>query len=157
MFGKLRTAVAPKPAPPPAGAPGAKPAPAGRLVEEMAGAEREAGSPEKSRLKGTDEKLEKYYALKTRIHRKLVEQLDMSAVDNNDPTIRDQVGELILALCEKENVLLNHAERQKLVSEILDETFGLGPLELLLKIRPSAIFSSTARAACTWSAAAGSK
>ncbi|MEP0845045.1 MAG: CpaF family protein [Phycisphaerae bacterium] len=57
----------------------------------------------------------------------------MSAVDNADSTIRDQVGEMILALCEKENVLLNHAERQRLVGEILDETFGLGPLELLLK------------------------
>jgi pilus assembly protein CpaF len=131
MFGKLRTPLAAKTAPPPAGGPGGKPAPGGRLLEEVSPAE--AGGGDKNRLKSSDDKLEKYYALKTRIHRKLVEQLDMSAVDNSDPTIRDQVGELILALCEKENVLLNHAERQKLVSEILDETFGLGPLELLLK------------------------
>ncbi|HOW73110.1 MAG TPA: CpaF family protein, partial [Phycisphaerae bacterium] len=89
---------------------------------------------EKSRAgKPIDEKLEKYYALKTRIHRKLVEQLDLTAVDNNDPGIRDKVGELVLALCEKEDVLLNHTERQRLVGEILDETFGLGPLEILLK------------------------
>ncbi len=80
-----------------------------------------------------DDKLEKYYALKTRIHRKLVEQLDLSAMNNDDPTIRDQVGELILGLCEKENALLNYNERQKLMNEILDETFGLGPLEMMLK------------------------
>jgi len=83
--------------------------------------------------KPSEDKIEKFYALKTRIHRKLVEQLDMSAINNDDPTIRDQIGELIVGLCEKEDVLLNHAERQRLVSEILDETFGLGPLEILLK------------------------
>jgi pilus assembly protein CpaF len=80
-----------------------------------------------------DDKLEKYYQLKTRIHRKLVEQLDLSAMNQDDPTLRDQVGELILQLCEKENALLNYNERQKLVQEVLDETFGLGPLEMMLK------------------------
>ncbi|HSW45404.1 MAG TPA: CpaF family protein [Phycisphaerae bacterium] len=68
-----------------------------------------------------------------RIHRKLVEQLDLSAITNDDPSTRDKIGELILGLCEREDVLLNHNERQKLVSEILDETFGLGPLEVILK------------------------
>ncbi len=79
-----------------------------------------------------DDKLEKYYALKTRIHRKLVEQLDLAAIKQDDPNIRDQVGEVILSLCEKENALLNFNERQQLVKEVLDETFGLGPLEVLL-------------------------
>jgi pilus assembly protein CpaF len=79
-----------------------------------------------------DDKLEKHFALKTRIHRKLVEKLDMTAMDNDDPTMRDQVGEVILALCEEENVLLNFNDRQRLVQEILDETFGLGPLEMLM-------------------------
>lgn len=89
---------------------------------------------DKGRLaKGNDDKVEKYYALKTRIHRNLVEQLDLGAINNEDPTVRDKVGELILVLCEKEDVLLNHLERQRLVSEILDEAFGLGPLEVLLK------------------------
>ncbi len=36
-------------------------------------------------------------------------------------------------LCDSENPLLNRNERQRLVNEILDETFGFGPLELLLK------------------------
>jgi len=94
--------------------------------------EAKAGSEHGKAGKMNDEKLERYYELKTRIHRKLVEQLDMNAIDNDDPTIRDQVGEVILSLCEKENALLNYNERQKLVKEILDETFGLGPLEMLL-------------------------
>jgi len=91
-------------------------------------------NPEKPRFsKVAQEKIDKFNTLKMRIHRKLVEQLDLNAISNDDPTIRDQVGELIIGLCEKEDVLLNHVERQRLVSEILDETFGLGPLEVLLK------------------------
>ena len=80
----------------------------------------------------SDEKLEKYYALKTRIHRKLVEKLDLSAIKADDPNIREQVGQVILELSEKENALLNFNEQQQLVKEILDETFGLGPLEVIL-------------------------
>jgi len=79
-----------------------------------------------------NEKLEKFAELKKRIHRKLVEQLDFSAINNDDPDIQDKIGEVILSLCEKENALLNHAERQRVVKEVLDETFGLGPLELLM-------------------------
>ena len=96
----------------------------------------QAAKPDRPKPKPStfdDDKLEKYYALKTKIHRKLVEQLDLTAMKSDDPTIRDQVGEVILNLCEQEDVLLNYNERQKLVAEILDETFGLGPLEMLLK------------------------
>ncbi|MHC4445444.1 MAG: CpaF family protein [Planctomycetota bacterium] len=88
--------------------------------------------PQDGKNKIENEKLEKYYELKTRIHRKLVEQLDLSTIDNDDPMIRDKVGSVILDLCEKENALLNYNERQRMVKEVLDETFGLGPLEMLL-------------------------
>ncbi|MGQ9649706.1 MAG: CpaF family protein [Phycisphaerae bacterium] len=145
MFGKVRTPATPKipprtekpesgrtilgPRPPSSG-----PQPGGGVAVEDEPKPAPAVQPDKAKVRQTDDdKLEKYYALKTRIHRKLVEQLDLNAIDNDDPTIRDQVGEVILSLCEKENVLLNHNERQQLVKEILDETFGLGPLEVLLK------------------------
>jgi pilus assembly protein CpaF len=36
-------------------------------------------------------------------------------------------------LCDTENPLLNRMERERLIDEVLDETFGFGPLELLLK------------------------
>ncbi len=107
----------------------APPEPPVRADARPAAAPREA---DRRRVAGDDDKMEKYYALKTRIHRKLVEQLDLNAMKGDDPGIREQVGEIILALCEQENTLLNHAERQKLVKEVLDETFGLGPLEVIL-------------------------
>ena len=141
MFGKVKAPIQPR---------GLKRAPAGKPVlgprpseEPVAAADTTpsasaaavASQPPKSKPQPRpidEEKLQKYYALKTRIHRKLVEQLDLTAMKNDDPTIRDQVGEVILNLCEQEDVLLNCNERQKLVKEILDETFGLGPLEMLL-------------------------
>ena len=93
-----------------------------------------AGRPASDKAaKITDDKAEKFGTLKMRIHRKLVEQLDLTAISHDDTGVRDKIGGLILDLCEKEDVLLNHSERQKLVSEILDETFGLGPLEVILK------------------------
>ncbi|HPZ82141.1 MAG TPA: CpaF family protein, partial [Thermogutta sp.] len=36
-------------------------------------------------------------------------------------------------LCDSENTMLNRSERERLIDEVLDETFGLGPLEALLK------------------------
>src|SRR5438445_4689254 len=36
-------------------------------------------------------------------------------------------------LCDTENPLLNRSERERLIEEVLDDTFGFGPLEILLK------------------------
>jgi pilus assembly protein CpaF len=83
--------------------------------------------------RGTDERTRKFNELKGSIHRKLVEQLDMSKLQNDASNeLREQVREIIVSLCEEENTLLNVSERQRLAQEILDETFGLGPLETLL-------------------------
>jgi len=78
------------------------------------------------------EKSDEFNELKTRIHRKLVEQLDLARMAGDDDAIREQVKEVVGVLCEQENTLLNFNERQRLIAEILDETFGLGPLEVLL-------------------------
>jgi pilus assembly protein CpaF len=65
---------------------------------------------------------------------RLVDRLDMNKVSEMDPnTLRNEIRGVVEHLCDTENPLLNRNERQRLVSEILDETFGFGPLELLLK------------------------
>ncbi|MEJ7636938.1 MAG: CpaF family protein, partial [Singulisphaera sp.] len=64
----------------------------------------------------------------------LVDRLDMNRVGEMDPTtLRSEIRGVVENLCDTENPLLNRNERQRLVGEILDETFGFGPLELLLK------------------------
>jgi len=75
-----------------------------------------------------------YETLKRHIHMRLVDRLDMNRVSEMDPnTLRSEIRGVVEHLCDTENPLLNRNERQRLVNEILDETFGFGPLELLLK------------------------
>ena len=84
--------------------------------------------------KEADPAVEQYETLKRHIHIQLVDQLDMNRVSEMDPkTLRNEIRSIVEHLCDTENPLLNRNERQRLVNEILDETFGFGPLELLLK------------------------
>jgi pilus assembly protein CpaF len=72
--------------------------------------------------------------LKQRIHAKLVDKLDLSRVGELEgDTLRREIRLVVEHLCDTEDTLLNRNERERLVSEVLDETFGLGPLEMLLK------------------------
>jgi pilus assembly protein CpaF len=72
--------------------------------------------------------------LKRHIHGKLVEKLDFSRVkDLASDALRKDIRRVIEHLCDTENPLLNRMERERLVDEILDETLGFGPLEILLK------------------------
>jgi pilus assembly protein CpaF len=81
-----------------------------------------------------DPVVEQYETLKRHIHIQLVDRLDMNRVSEMDPkTLRNEIRSIVEHLCDTENPLLNRNERQRLVNEILDETFGLGPLEILLK------------------------
>jgi pilus assembly protein CpaF len=72
--------------------------------------------------------------IKVRVHRQLLERLNLS---NLDALERDQVvGEIrkvVHDLLARESTPLNYDEREDLVSQILDEIFGLGPIEPLLQ------------------------
>jgi pilus assembly protein CpaF len=75
-----------------------------------------------------------FEALKRRIHTKLVDKLDLTRVGELEgDVLRREIRLVVEHLCDTEDTLLNRAERERLVEEVLDETFGLGPLELLLK------------------------
>ena len=72
--------------------------------------------------------------LKRQIHAKLVDKLDLSRVsDLQGDTLRREIRLVVERLCDTENPLLNRMERERLIDEVLDETFGFGPLEMLLK------------------------
>jgi pilus assembly protein CpaF len=72
--------------------------------------------------------------LKRLIHGKLVDKLDLSRVsDLEGETLRREIRLVVERLCDTENPLLNRMERERLIDEVLDETFGFGPLEALLK------------------------
>ena len=75
-----------------------------------------------------------YDQLKQRIHQKLIGKLDLSKVNDLDGEVfKREIRGIVERLCDSEQNLLNRNERDRLVEEVLDETFGLGPLEILLK------------------------
>jgi pilus assembly protein CpaF len=84
---------------------------------------------------GTDRQANKSFEeLKRLIHGKLVDKLDLSRVsDLAGDTLRREIRLVVERLCDTENPLLNRMERERLIDEVLDETFGFGPLEGLLK------------------------
>src|SRR6478609_5083467 len=81
-----------------------------------------------------DSKSIEFENLKRRIHGKLVDKLDLTRVGELEgDVLRREIRLVVEHLCDTEDTLLNRSERDRLVDEVLDETFGLGPLELLLK------------------------
>jgi pilus assembly protein CpaF len=72
--------------------------------------------------------------LKAQLHRQLITNMDLSVLGTLDrDTLRLEVRRVAEELCQRSSSLLSRAEREQVVSEVLDETFGLGPLEPLLQ------------------------
>jgi len=79
-------------------------------------------------------KQDEFEVIKRRIHSRLVDKLDLSRVgEMKGDALKREIRLVVEHLCDAENTLLNRSERDRIVDEVLDETFGLGPLELLLK------------------------
>jgi pilus assembly protein CpaF len=72
--------------------------------------------------------------IKNQLHHRLVVGMDVAALSTLTPDeLRQEVRRVAEELCLRSSGLLNQQERERLVSEVLDETFGLGPLEALMK------------------------
>ncbi|MEM8873468.1 MAG: CpaF family protein [Planctomycetota bacterium] len=72
--------------------------------------------------------------MKVRIHQQLVDRLDMQNMRNLPAdVVRAEVRNLVRELCRDEDSLLTGSEQETLMEEVMDETFGLGPLETILK------------------------
>jgi len=75
-----------------------------------------------------------YQQVKADLHRKILDRLDLEKLGRSTgDSAREEVLVLIRNSVNSEVVPLSFAERERLSREILDEIFGLGPLEPLLK------------------------
>ena len=75
-----------------------------------------------------------YQQVKADLHRKILDRLDLEKLGRTpSDAARDEVLLLIRNTVNSEAVPLSFAERERLSREILDEIFGFGPLEPLLK------------------------
>ena len=72
--------------------------------------------------------------IKGRVHRRLLERLNLSNLDLLDrEQVVGEIRKVVHDLLARETLPLNYDERDELVNQVLDEIFGLGPLEPLLK------------------------
>src|SRR3989304_9680263 len=75
-----------------------------------------------------------YQELKSSIHRDLLSRVDLEKVmDLRNGRARTQIFAVIQELLANPNIPLSGMERERLAREVLDEVFGLGPLEPLLQ------------------------
>jgi pilus assembly protein CpaF len=71
---------------------------------------------------------------KVRLHRRLIEELNLAAVEKMpEPELRKEIHGIIAQWVVAERLALNSRELDAFVSEVMDEMTGLGPLEPLLK------------------------
>lgn len=130
MFGKSKIPTLKMPKQP-AGAP-AKPGPPGSSTPKEA-PKPAGGGGQLGSNKQKKDRSDEFYELKTRVHKKLVETLDLTEIGKRDSDdVKEEVRQVIAKLCDEEEVLLNFNEKQQIITEILNETFGLGPLEAIL-------------------------
>ena len=107
-------------APPPGGPPGAK-SPAAPAPGQGRPARQEPPRPQ-------------YIQLKANVHRKLLNRLNLEALASVDRARAEgDIRTLLFELLSEESQPLTMAEREQILSDILDEVFGLGPLEPLLR------------------------
>jgi pilus assembly protein CpaF len=84
--------------------------------------------------KRTGLSFKEYQELKSGVHRDLISRVDLERVANQrDERIRSQVLSVIQDLVANLKTPLSGRERERLSLEVLDEVFGLGPLEPLLQ------------------------
>src|SRR3979411_2650755 len=74
-----------------------------------------------------------YQELKFSLHRKLVDKINLEALASIDnQRVRSEVRQALISLIDSEPTLLSSLEKQQISDEVIDEVFGLGPLEPLL-------------------------
>src|SRR4051795_2171649 len=75
-----------------------------------------------------------YQELKFTLHRKLLDKINLEALATIDnQRVRGEVRQALIMLIDGEPTLLSSLEKQQICDEVLDEVFGLGPLEPLLQ------------------------
>ncbi len=77
---------------------------------------------------------DRWNTIRSKVHGKLLLLLTPDQLRTlNKDGVREQLGIHIERIVREENIPLTHSERDRLIEEVLDEIFGLGPLEILFK------------------------
>src|SRR5580700_10135786 len=75
-----------------------------------------------------------FQEIKFTLHRRLLDRINLEALSSIvGDRARVEIRSAVARLVEEENPPLNLVEKERLIEEVLDEVFGLGPLEPLLQ------------------------
>src|SRR6059036_253652 len=78
--------------------------------------------------------VERHSDLKSKVHRKLLQSLNSETLRLiSKERLRGEIGQAVEKLLLQENIPMTLPERDRIIEEILDEVFGFGPLEPLMK------------------------
>src|SRR6478735_10174447 len=87
-----------------------------------------------SRLFSRDGYTPEYQELKFTLHKKLLDRVNLEALSSMaSERVRAEIRTAVAKLVEEEKTPLSLVEKDRVIEEILDEVFGLGPLEPLLQ------------------------
>lgn len=95
-----------------------------------------AAQPKGKNVKAKEDSLDHFFEIKTRIHDRLIDMIDLSILDTlSEKETRKEIAKVAEGLLweEFQNAPLNLAERKRMLAEIQDEVIGLGPLEPYIK------------------------
>ena len=87
-----------------------------------------------NRLFSRHEYTPEYQELKFTLHRKLLDRINLEALSAIDEQrVRGELRVVVAKIVEEEKTPLSMVEKDRVIEEVLDEVFGLGPLEPLLQ------------------------
>ena len=83
--------------------------------------------------RSVDSAEQNFQALKSDIHEDLIESLDLSIIGTIDQAqLEPEVRAVATEFCRSQAAELNGTDRKRMVDELMDEVFGMGPLERLM-------------------------
>jgi pilus assembly protein CpaF len=78
--------------------------------------------------------VDRWFNIKSQLHSRLLNSLTPDQLRSlNKEGVREQIGNVVERLLRDDRIPMTVSERDRLIEEVLDEVFGLGPLEPLLK------------------------
>jgi len=104
-----------------------------KLVEKL-GMVRPTSEAYEKLAPGAELDVQSYHKIKSTVHTRLVDLLDFSTIEDvPEQTLKELIRDVIRDVSVTENVPLNRKEQDTLISDVMDEILGLGPIEPLLK------------------------
>jgi pilus assembly protein CpaF len=107
-----------------------------RLQKEKSSELPDIGGAQKVR-KPVIPKVDPFEDIKFKIHAKIIEEINTNSLkeigsDNNDENLENEITEIVEKFLDNEGTFISKIEKQKLISEIIDESIGFGPINQFL-------------------------